>query len=128
MSRLLLDALTPRRYPLCAVGYKRTREHLLSWQAALPAAVKETKVCVSKKEQGAAVSPHSGTWLFLYENIPQLRYHNPTVKFSFEAHQDADSKLLFILDGGATEPIVTTGLRQKEIRILVQNFIKKLKV
>jgi hypothetical protein len=35
--------------------------------------------------------------LFLYENIPQLRYHNPNVKFSFEAHSEPDSKLIFTL-------------------------------
>lgn len=35
--------------------------------------------------------------LFLYENIPQLRYHNPNVKFSFEAHHDPDSMLHFTL-------------------------------
>lgn len=35
--------------------------------------------------------------LFLYENIPQLRYHNPSVKFSFEAHQDPDSQLIFTM-------------------------------
>lgn len=35
--------------------------------------------------------------LFLYENIPQLRYHNPNVKFSFEAHQEPESKISFTL-------------------------------
>ena len=43
------------------------------------------------------VSSFSTPRLFLYENIPQLRYHNPAVKFSFEAHEEAESKLHFLL-------------------------------
>lgn len=128
-NRLMLDALALHRYPLCGVGYKRTREHLLSWRAVLPPAVKAATVSVSRQEQEAPLSPHSGTWLFLYENIPQLRYHNPNVKFSFEAHHDTDSMLLLTSDGEPEEArsIVTTGLRQKEIRKLVQDFIDKAK-
>ena len=61
-NRFLLDALHPRRYPLCGVGYKRTREHLLSWKAVLPASVKEAKVLVSRQAQETPHSPHSGTW------------------------------------------------------------------
>ena len=83
--------------------------------------------------------------LFLYENIPQLRYHNPAIHFHFEAHQETESQLLLsmgecaactgqhaasqvwhvLADGGRTEPIVTTGLRQKEIRMQIENFIEK---
>lgn len=124
-NRLLLDALHARRYPLCAVGYKRTREHLLSWPAVLPPALREAKLLVSKHGQEQPFSPHSGTWLFLYENIPQLRYHNPSVQFLFEAHHDPQSQLLFTMEDGSTKSIITTGLRQREIRTLVQNFIEE---
>ena len=62
MSRLLLDALSTRRYPLCAVGYKRTREHLLAWKPVLPSVVKGAEVYLSRLEQEAPLSPHSGSW------------------------------------------------------------------
>lgn len=35
------------------------------------------------------------TRLFLYENMPQLRYHNPSVKFNFMTHLDKDSFISF---------------------------------
>lgn len=82
--------------------------------------------------------------LFLYENIPQLKYHNPAVKFSFEAHHQDDSKLVFTLGKsvcwvcmcavlmvptgcGKTKVLVTTGLRQKQIRTNVEKLMEEIK-
>lgn len=81
--------------------------------------------------------------LFLYENIPQLKYHNPAVRFSFEAHHQDDSKLVFTLgesfrvlvcvvlillltDCGETRVLVTTGLRQKQIRTNVEKLMEEI--
>lgn len=33
--------------------------------------------------------------LFLYENIPQLKYHNPLLQVVVKCHKDENSKILF---------------------------------
>jgi len=31
--------------------------------------------------------------MFLYENVPQLKYHNPSVEFVVERHNEGDSRI-----------------------------------
>ena len=31
--------------------------------------------------------------MFLYENVPQLKYHNPSIEFSVQRHNEEDSKI-----------------------------------
>ncbi len=49
----------------------------------------------SENELGGLVSCHSR--LFVFENIPQLKYHNPGVRFSVERHRGEESKISFTL-------------------------------
>ncbi len=34
--------------------------------------------------------------MFLYENVPQLKYHNPSIVFSVQRHNEENSKIEFV--------------------------------
>jgi hypothetical protein len=57
-----------------AFGFRRTVDHLKAWSVKLPPAVKRTKITFHTNSRG-----HSGIRKFTYQNLPQLKYHNPDV-------------------------------------------------
>ena len=87
--------------------------------------------------------------LFVYENIPQLKYHNPHLKVSIKRNTNANSKITFHSSGkipyhmhtstiiqvvyfhtesGSCGDIVTTGLRQRDIQDKIKTFSQNLHV
>lgn len=86
--------------------------------------------------------------LFIHENLPQLKYHNPHVKFSVSAHREAESRVELLYgriaprflscdqlsghvtihpssstspDDGSSQSIGTTGLRQPSIKDKIED-------
>ena len=82
-----------------AVGFRRTLDHLRAWPIQLPPQLKETVISFHTNEKG-----HSGLRycksrcvylkdniicrLFIYQHLPQLKYHNPNVLFKVIRNQN----------------------------------------
>ena len=65
LTRLLLSSLESLK-PLCIDPnfsvYKRTLDHLKSWQLVFPGSVKQATYHVSLEDKEAPISPHWGSW------------------------------------------------------------------
>lgn len=101
--------MKPLHLARLAFGYRRTLDHLRAWQLLLPGWVKEGVLSM-----GLLGSSH-GTRRFVYENLPQLKYHNPGVRFSVERQREVTSFLQFRSADGENVSIETTGLKPTEI-------------
>ncbi|KAL5518144.1 hypothetical protein EMCRGX_G003829 [Ephydatia muelleri] len=102
--------------PLCvcsyAAGYKRTLDHLRAWQLKLPQSVKSVAVTLSSRP-----TRHGGTRLFVYENLPQLKFYNPEVKVNVTRERNLhEAKIALVHDDGASQIINTNGLCPDNIK------------
>ncbi|XP_064400378.1 uncharacterized protein LOC135346619 [Halichondria panicea] len=126
LTRLLLASLEGLK-PLCIDQnfsvFKRTVDHLQSWQLELPGSVKKATchLCLDTTQ-----SAQRGAWMFLYENVPQLKYHNPSIVFSVQRHNEEDSKIEFVSENGDAEILLMTGLKQAEIREQLESLVNRL--
>lgn len=95
-----------------AVGYVRTLDHLRAWQLLLPREVTEVVVAVST----SGGKQHEGTKLFLQQNVPQLKFHNPSVQFSVESSHENKSEIILVSEDSGHQSVETTGLRGQDIQ------------
>lgn len=51
---------------------------------------------------------------FLYENLPQLKYHNPSMEFTVKRHRGKDSRIELLSGRHCTLLNVTVECEQKE--------------
>ena len=110
------------RYP---VPYCRTMDHLHAWRFLLPKSIRETVIAFQpshKDHEGtmyatvlekryihvhcvylqvcsvltSSVTSYFLPRLFMYQHVPQLRYHNPDVKFvSDQTHSPEECSVTF---------------------------------
>jgi hypothetical protein len=109
-----MRSISATRY---ATGFKRTIDHLKSWRVQLPENVTHANVWLAPSG-----SRSTGARIFVCENVPQLKYHNPKLKVSVNVGKDTlTSPSIKFKTNEESLTLDVAGLSAEEIKALVRN-------